>query len=250
MKFGNTFRKTLAMAALVAMSSLAEAGPYIGVGSVASFNLAVTPVATETFESVTPGLVSAQPAVGATKSIRLFSGVGQLSQSSIVSPARGAFVTSSIGDGRVNTTAGGAFWVESDADFTILLGRDVEAFGFYGTDFGDFEGGLSIALYKDGNAVVTDVFEDGQGGSLIPTFSASGGLTFLGYASSTKFDEIRFRIEQDNVSADDFDIYGFDDLTVGNLKSTGGNVPEPGSLALVGLALFAAGWARKTQCRA
>ena len=30
----------------------------------------------------------------------------------------------------------------------------------------------------------------------------------------------------------------------------GGTVPEPGSLALAGLALFAAGWARKTQRRA
>jgi len=155
-------------------------------------------------------------------------------------------------EGRFNTTggAGPGNWVESDTNFTINLGinEGVGGFGFYGTDFGDFDGTLVIELYRNGTRVVDNAFTDDLGVQRSASRADSGSLLFFGWASSTiKFDRIDFKITQ---ATGVLDVLGVDDIMIGNLKTTSGTVPEPGSLALAGLALFAAGWARKTQRRA
>jgi hypothetical protein len=104
--------------------------------------------------------------------------------------------------------------------------------------------------------VYANVFTDGTGGALslgrTGTTADDGSLLFFGFASDVLFDRIVFKVGQaPGTVVGDWDYLGFDDIMVGNLRNgTGGTVPEPGSLALVGLALFAAGWARKAQHRA
>ncbi len=147
--------------------------------------------------------------------------------------------------GRFNTTGGNASgaWIETDWTFTVNIGDRVDAFAFFGTDFGDFDGGLAIELFDGANSVAANVFRDAAGQAFV-TGPGSGSLLFFGYASDVRFDRIEFTVSQ----AGGFDTLGFDDLRVGNLRAPPtGNVPEPGSLALAGLALFAAGWSRKAR---
>jgi PEP-CTERM motif len=168
------------------------------------------------------------------------------------------------GPGRFNTTNGTTFgkWFETDWSFAIDLVNPVQAFGFYGTDFNDFAGTLAIRLLLNGALQYADVFAgknaqakstntdpntlDPISGVPVP----NGSLVFFGFTTdATRFDRIEFLLTQSGGGGDQ-DYLGFDDIMVGNLKTTGGTIPEPGSLALAGLALVAAGWARKTQRRA
>ena len=79
----------------------------------------------------------------------------------------------------------------------------------------------------------------------------SGSVLFFGFATDEyKFDRLEFKITQTGTNPLAFDTLGFDDLRVANLRASINGAPEPGSLALAGLALFAAGWARRAQRRA
>lgn len=227
--------------------------------SQADFLAAVNVVSTQNFEAATPGALAGIN-YGFSNSMPIF-GNGTLTQEPLPEesprPYNGATVKSGpSSNGRFNTTDGNASgrWIESDWSFTINVGTDVGAFGFYGTDFNDFLGELVIELY-DGDTLVEDnAFTDEAGVPLQPrepgsTTALNGSLLFFGYASTISFDRIVFHIGQPTTGP--LDTLGFDDIIVGNLRDIPpGSVPEPGSLALAGLALVAAGWARQAQRRA
>lgn len=273
MKFGTPRLKAcLAAVTLLAVASLAQATPtyYFGnlpdAGGVfptdtnspplavqAAFNGAVDVTLTETFESRAVG--SLNGAAYTPKNQMEVLGAGNLLSQTLppgLPNEIGAAVKSGAqANGRFNTTGGAASgkWLETDWDFIITLATKVEAFAFFGTDFGDFDGNLKIALY-DGNTLIDDnVFTDGNNNPLEPrgtgNVAQNGSLLFFGYSSSVKFDKIVFDITQPAVGQ--LDYLGIDDLRVGNLKAVTNPTPEPGSLALAGLALFAAGWARRAR---
>ncbi|MBA4176189.1 MAG: hypothetical protein C0505_06475 [Leptothrix sp. (in: Bacteria)] len=218
------------------------------------FTDAVAVTMSETFENIAAGSLG-------SSSLGVFGASGSgLSQATPVPGTLdgGAVQSGTAVSGRFNTTSGAATgrWFESDYGFTIQLAGDVGAFGFYGTDFNDFAGSLEIELFDGAQSVFQNVFTQSDGSALpLRTGAAAvqdGSLIFFGFASDTVFDRIVFRIGQPSgIGLGDQDYLGFDDIIVGNLRTTTppNPAPEPGSLALVGLALFAAGWARKAQRR-
>lgn len=275
MKFGKALRSATVAAGLVLGGAAAQASPLYFFGNLpaaggafptdpssaprakqAEFVAAVAITNTETFES-SPAVLLAGSLNGFSNSMSVFGDGSTLSQAAPdpLGLLVGAEVRSGTNfSGRFNTTNGASSgrWIESDSAFTIRLESEVGAIGFFGTDFGDFDGALNIALYRTVNGVdqlVEDnAFTDSAGAPLQPrntTAAQDGSLLFFGFASDQLFNKVVFTINQ---GSGPLDYLGFDDIMVGNLRNpTGGTVPEPGSLALAGLALFAAGWARKSQ---
>lgn len=267
MKFAAACRTGLAAAALTVGTFAAQAAPLTFFGSdpaaggvfpsakdpetslallaQTAFAAQVVATGTETFEASTPGFI------GATGNRTPVFGGGTLRQTSpdSASDLAGAEVKfGSAESGRFNTTGGSATgrWIETDWNFTLDIGQRVGAFAFFGTDFGDFDGRLAIELFDGLTRVAANVFLDATDQPLV-TGPGDGSLLFFGYASDVLFDRIEFRISQ---AAGTFDTLGFDDIRVGNLRQVSpppGNVPEPGSLVLAGLALLAAAWARRAR---
>jgi len=146
-----------------------------------------------------------------------------------------AFVYDTVPNDRYNTTAGGKNYLEvSAATFTITFSRAISAFGFYGTDIGDFNGQLTLHL-------------DGAGGGVDLTVphtvdSPDGALLFYGFIDSTaQYTSITF-----GNTTPFTEVFGFDDMIVGDPVASGA-VPEPGTLALTGIALAGLLRARKRK---
>jgi hypothetical protein len=129
-------------------------------------------------------------------------------------------------------------WLEAGSDFSYtFVGAPISAFAFFGTDFSDFAGAFSLEFLSGGTQVYSS-------GNTIVNPYGNGGLLFFGAVSTTAFDTVVFHIQQQSGSTNP-DVFGFDSFVVGRANNTGGTVPEPTSLALAGLALCAAGWARR-----
>jgi len=174
--------------------------------------------------------------------------VGGLSTGSVTDQqVEGGTVT-----GRFSTSPGctadadgaGCNWWVASGSFTIAFGRQVSAFGFFGTDIGDFDGTLSISLIDDGVVLETLSVLGGNAAGVAST-ETSTSLLFYGFTDQTQsYDTIRFNITQRGTTTD---WLGFDDMIIGDLATTNG-VPEPTTLALVALSLAGlAASRRKTQ---
>ncbi len=125
-------------------------------------------------------------------------------------------------------------WLEASSDFRYTFSRAISAFSFLGTDFGDFDGVFSLEFLSGGTQVYSS-------GTTITNPGGNGNLLYFGAVSTVSFDTVVFHITQLPGTVN-VDVLGFDSFVVGLANGT---VPEPTSLALVGLALCAAGWARK-----
>lgn len=135
-------------------------------------------------------------------------------------------------------------FIESSRSFTYTFnGGDLSAFSFYGTDFGDFGGTFELEVVSKGNVVYTRALSN----DAAPGVDGNGNLLYFGVVlDQGTFDEIRFNITQGGAGND---ILGFDSLTVGKRKNVvpPNPAPEPGSIALVGLALLGLGAASRRK---
>lgn len=247
-----TVQAGLAFVACALAALSAEAGPMTYLGNDGSANGAVNPngaaatarnallaslssYGTETFES---GIAGTAPTVATP--LAILSGGGSLRP-----------LPDAVGSGTVansNTSANGAFtgrfnttpapftgpigqWWQTNRSFTLTLDTEASAFGFYATDLGDFSGALDVDVCL-GAGTCTNYL-------VSPTSGSNGSLLFFGYTNNlATFDKLVFRVSQAvGLPQGQFDVIGFDDLVVGNVRATVNQVPEPGSLALVAASL-------------
>lgn len=164
--------------------------------------------------------------------------------------------TSESGRHSVPSSSSRNFWraeastSSSGNPFMLSFDSDVAAFGFYGVDIGDFGGQVSLELVDGAGRLIrsltvpnTDgaIDSDGDGE---PDTPSDGSVLYFGVKAQTTgelFRGIRFR-----TSSNSPDVFAFDNFTIvdacqAGLCPPGGNAPEPGSLALAGLALLALG---------
>ena len=179
-------------------------------------------VGTEDFESFSPGTFA--DGVNLT-----FPGVGGSISATLSDPSGSSFISDSPGAGRF-ATSGSQYLQEVTSGFTLNFNKDVAAFGFYGTDIGDFNGQITLTLANGGakNFVVNNTVNGPNGSLLFWGFIAGAGETF----TSATFGN----------TAAGIDVFGFDDLTIGELSQV--VIPLPMTIPLLGSAIMSLGLLR------
>jgi hypothetical protein len=150
-------------------------------------------------------------------------GVGRYS---VPSPTTNKFWDVAAGTGAAST-------------FDVTFDRKIAAFGFYGVDIGDFGGQLELLLYANevelaGQLLIANTQgEDGITG---------GSVLFFGLIAEKESDLFkRVRFQMTNLFEFDVDVFAFDNFTIAERGQVDppGPVPEPGTLALLSVALLA-----------
>ena len=174
----------------------------------------------------------------------------------------------------------GAFYLEGDANaFTIdfaAVSGPVKAFGFWGSDIGDFVNGVGDCVAGDANCTGSDAavlrlivkfdtalvlgpnddLTDCTANGSTLTCDILGGRTngntlFWGITSSSgaAIESVTFQNMTANPLARILDGQGFDDFTIGDVDVVI-PTPEPGGVALAALALLSAGWVTRRRSAA
>jgi len=129
------------------------------------------------------------------------------------------------GAGRFATS--GTNYLEATSGFNLTFDQPVVAFGFYGTDIGDFNGQITIALDNGENFLVPNTVN-----------GPDSSLLFFGVIDMASFTSVMFG---NTTGAPPFtDVFGFDDMTVGSPQQVvvqNNPVPEPGTFLLLGSGL-------------
>jgi hypothetical protein len=188
----------------------------------AGFLSSLTGVGTETFQGLS----------GSSPFLLTFPGAGNATLGA------GAEVTTDVGFGRYPVS--GTRYLEATSSqsgastFNITFGGTVAAFGFFGTDIGDFGSQLTLRFTLANGLGTVDwtlpyVATNGTG------TARDGSLLYAGFIDTRGFTAVQFRGTSDD------DVFGFDDMTIGSLEQINPDpqtvVPEPGTYALMAAGL-------------
>jgi hypothetical protein len=146
--------------------------------------------------------------------------------SNIIFPGVGtATITSSSGYVNVGDfggrfpISGSNYYEVGGGTFTINFSTAVAAFGFYGTDLGDFDGQLTLSLSNGQTLTVPHTY------GVNPDGAPDGSAIYYGIIASNAsetFTSVTFGNTNSGI-----DYFGFDNLTVGTLNQVTTAVPEP-----------------------
>ncbi len=236
------FRKSLVIGLMLAAGTAhATLTTFFGENQSPNFTVSGSPVAaksgflanltgtgSENFESFavsTPGPIQLTFSGGGNPTVHaMLSGTGQIANNS--------------SSGRFNTSAAGSQWWNAEGDLNLAFDTAISAFGFYGTDIGDFPGQLMLTLTDTNNVVTSLVVSSTLGG-------LDGALHFYGFIDNSK----GYRNIAIGNTGNGTDIFGLDDIVVVAqvLATDPGTHPvsEPGVLALMLLGLAGVVAARK-----
>ena len=181
--------------------------------AMAEFQSYLVGVSTEDFESFA-NLTPAPIALTFGSDTATLSGSGEINNYYPVSSA-GRFPTS-----------GRQYWHTSE-DFQIDFSTPQAAFGFYGTDIGDFAGTLTLSLVGGGTVSL----------SVPHTVNApDASCLYYGVIATTAaetFTSVTFGVDQVGIT----DHFGFDDMTIGRLDQVDPVPDMSATLLLLGTAL-------------
>jgi hypothetical protein len=155
----------------------------------------------------------------------------------------GAVTASLTGTGEIRgSEAAGRFatdgskYLESRPGYKLTFDAPQVAFGFYGTDVGDFDGLMSVSF--GGAPAIAIPHATGSSGATPP----NGNAFFFGYIDvDAPFTTVDF------FNTDTSDAFGFDEFTIGDRDQV---IPEPGTMALLGIGLLGVGGAVYRRRRA
>ena len=130
--------------------------------------------------------------------------------------------------------SGTQFLVEDTGSFSATFSKPVSAFGFYGTDIGDFGGQLTLGLTDVMGVTSTLIVPNtiGENGS------TNGGNLYFGFFDTR---DTYTSISFDNSTTED--VFGFDDFSIGSATQVVpiSTAPEPSTWALMILGIGGVG---------
>lgn len=137
----------------------------------------------------------------------------------------GGYVQSGFSVGRY-PISGRKYWEASTDNMSLVFSAPVAAFGFYGTDFGDFNGQITVTTV--GGVSTTYMIPHSIGGG-----NYDGKTIYWGLINTDDlFSSVVFGNSEAGV-----DYFGFDDFSIGSIEQVTG-VPEPATMLLFGLGLM------------
>lgn len=117
----------------------------------------------------------------------------------------------------------------------VGFSQQISAFGFYGTDIGEFDGQVTLETFSGGTS--TNLIT-------IPTSPENPPVTviYYGFITDSPFDKVVF-----GNTGGQGDFFGFDDFTIGTTEQVVGDspVPEPATVFLVSFGLIGLGAFRR-----
>lgn len=117
-------------------------------------------------------------------------------------------------------------YLQNGSNMTLSFSSAIAAFGFYGTDFGDFDQQVTLTLTNGPTQVFTVNSTQGD--------AAGGNVLFWGMIDAgNSYTSISFS------TTGGVDVFGFDDMVIGDRQQVA--VPEPGTIALLLLPLLSLG---------
>ena len=241
---GHSYRAAIAGAVLLATTGIGQAAPIIFFG--------------EDPGNGTPATNHPTADAAKTSFFGNLSGVGTETFEGFAVGASGPFVTTFGSAGTATLTGAGAIaqgasasnqfpisgnkYFNTTGTFSLAFSGPVSAFGFYGTDIGDAGGTLVLTLTGSNGVTqltVTNPY------ALTPNVADGSALYYGFYDTANTYTSIQ-------LSGAGGDVFGFDDFSIGSrtqVVPVKNGVPEPETVALLGVGLLGAGALRRRKSR-
>lgn len=173
-----------------------------------------------------------------------FSGVGTAVLSAITPPQPIVrSIPSPFTDGNGRYPVSGDKYLETHTSLNMVFQSPVAALGFFGVDFGDFQGQITLTLVSGGTKTIN--IPHSQNPSL-----ANGAVLYFGVIDTTDpFVQVQFGVTQTGQVDDFFALDGLTAATPSQVVLAGAIVPVPPTFALAAvgmLSLFGYRWRKRS----